>query len=307
MRPLFMVWSSSNGVVREICYLCASRAALRAPIALRFISLGRSAVPGEEQLLMPAPKSLQELTIAFHFAAPLSLAVVDLADWVTLFQDYPVIQQLPELPRINLPVPGSPLQMQFQVVNAAGLPRMLLRTPNGRYSVQLQDDRFGFSWHRIEPIGEPAEYGGFDQHKRAWAEVLERFEHWIANRFRMRPSYRLVELNYVNAAPLKVDGKMKRLSDVFTFIHMKDRTINAFNVQWNESVETWPWSPGGPVKGVVSTHVGLGTAPPALPVLAFTFSGHAAVAEGEKSEHILDLLHSKIREIYAAAIVQHDN
>jgi uncharacterized protein (TIGR04255 family) len=133
-------------------------------------------VHGAEQLLMPAPKNVQELTIAFHFAAPISLAVVDLADWVTLFSsDFPVIQQLP-----NLPVPGMPIQMQFQVVNAAGLPRMLLRRPDGRYSVQLQADRFGFSWHRIEPIGEPAEYAGFDFHKRARAEVLERFEHWIA-------------------------------------------------------------------------------------------------------------------------------
>jgi len=178
---------------------------------------------------------------------------------------------------------------------------MLLRSSDGRYSVQLQNDRFAFGWHRTEPIGEPAQYDGFESHKEAWSEVLDSLEHWHTNRFNQKPKYRLVELSYSNAAPLATGDRTKKLSEIFTFIQVKSRSVIAFNTGWVESI--LPLAPGEPVKGTVSTQVALGTAPPAQPVLTFTFSGLAAVAEGEESEHILDLVHTKIREIYAAAII----
>lgn len=40
------------------------------------------------------------------------------------------------------------MQIQFVNADATTLPRMLLRTADGRYSVQLQNDRFGLGWHR---------------------------------------------------------------------------------------------------------------------------------------------------------------
>ena len=97
---------------------------------------------------MPTTRSLQELVIAAHFQAPLPLTVMDLADWVEHFtKEFPVIQQLPPLPPTNLPVPGVPgVQFQFLPVDATALPRMLLRTADGRYSVQLQNDQFAFGW-----------------------------------------------------------------------------------------------------------------------------------------------------------------
>ena len=105
---------------------------------------------------MPTTTSLQELTIAAHFQAPLPLTVMDLADWVEHFtKEFPVLQQLPPLPPTNLPALGVPVQVQF--LDAAALPRMLLRTADGRYHVQLQNDRFAFGWSRTEPIGDPAE------------------------------------------------------------------------------------------------------------------------------------------------------
>src|ERR1700730_4507036 len=186
---------------------------------------------------MPATKSLQELIIGVHFDAPIPLTVVDLADWVAHFsRDYPVVQQLPPLPQINLPVVAGPPQLQVQMIAVDGmqLPRMLLRSLDGRYSVQLQPDRFAFGWHRMEPLGEPAEYPGFDAHQQSWAGAIAYFEKWTEARFRVRPTHRLVELTYSNATPLEKDGKKKRLSEIFTFVRPGSRTLIAFNTSWVE-------------------------------------------------------------------------
>src|SRR5258708_20679838 len=107
---------------------------------------------------MPSTKTLQELIIAVHFEAPLTLTVVDLADWVAQFsKGFPIIQQLPSLPTANL---TSPLagQMQLQMLATSPLPRMLVRSAEGKHSVQLQDDRFGFGCPRTEPPGGPSQY-----------------------------------------------------------------------------------------------------------------------------------------------------
>jgi uncharacterized protein (TIGR04255 family) len=253
---------------------------------------------------MPATKSLQELIIAVHFDVPIVLAVVDLADWVTHFSgEYPVVQQLPALPQIVLPVATAPqlLQLQMLSVDSQPLPRMLLRSTDGRYSVQLQSDRFAFGWHRTEPVGEPAAYAGFEAHQRSWAEMLAKFEEWTQARFRQRPGHRMVELTYSNATPLEKDGEKKRISEIFRFVQPGSRTLTSFNTTWTESV--YPRSATEPPKALVSAQVAVGSAAPAQTVLAFTFTGIGAVAENEESKHILNDIHAKIREMYEGSIV----
>jgi uncharacterized protein (TIGR04255 family) len=251
---------------------------------------------------MPTTRSLQELIIAAHFQAPLPFTVMDLASWVEHFSELPVVQQLPPLAAANLPTPGIPqLQLQFVSVEAATLPRMLLRTADGRYSVQLQNDRFAFGWHRTEPIGDPAEYAGFEAHREHWKQTLDHFEVWTERRFRQRPAHRLLELSYNNAVPFEREGRQRRLSELFKFVQPGGRIMNGFNTSWVEPI--YPTADGQPPKGVVSAVVGLGVAPPAVNVLAFTFSGLATVATDEQSEHILNDIHAKIRDIYESAIV----
>jgi uncharacterized protein (TIGR04255 family) len=250
---------------------------------------------------MPTTRSLQELVIAAHFQAPLPFTVMDLASWVQHFSELPIIQQLPPLASANLPMPGTPLQFQF-AVEASPMPRMLLRTADNRYSVQLQNDRFGFGWHRTEPIGDPAEYPGFEEHREHWKRVLDQFESWTESRFQQRPAHRLIELNYNNAVPLERNGQQRRLSEIFKFVQLGGRKVAGFNVSWAESI--YPITDKQqPSKGVVNCFVGLGIAPPAVNVLAFTFTGMASVAPGVQSEHILNDIHAKIREIYESAII----
>jgi uncharacterized protein (TIGR04255 family) len=212
---------------------------------------------------MPTTKSLQELIIAVHFDAPISLTVVDLADWVTYFSDdFPIIQQLQALPHANLPTVLGPqaLQLQMLSVDSLPLPRMLLRSPEGRYSIQLQNDRFAFGWHRTEPLGESAEYSGFEVHQQDWAEAVSSFEAWTQTRFRMRPGHRLMELTYSNATPLEKDGKKKKLSEIFAFVKPTGRPVSAFSTTSIENV--YPQSPTdtAPPTAIVTTQVMMGAA-----------------------------------------------
>jgi uncharacterized protein (TIGR04255 family) len=246
---------------------------------------------------MPTTKSLQELIIAAHFQAPLPFTVMDLASWVEHFSDFPVVQQIPALPPATVPAPGPP-QMQFQLVQDASLPRMLLRSSDNRYSVQLQNDRFGFGWHRTEPLGEAADYPGYEEYRKNWHAVLHHFESWTQKRFGQRPAHRLIEISYSNAVPLERAGQKRKISEIFTMVQLAGRVIGSFNTSWMEAVY-----PTGPSKGTVSTVVAVGTAPPALPVLIFNFAGIAPVAAGEQSAHILDNVHAKIRGIYESSIV----
>jgi uncharacterized protein (TIGR04255 family) len=247
---------------------------------------------------MPTTRSLQELIIAAHFDAPLPITVMDLASWVAHFGNFPLVQQLPVLPPMNLPVPGAP---QIHFVAEGTLPRMFLRTTDGRHSVQLQNDRLAFGWHRTEPIGDPAEYPGFEANLADWKHALDDFEAWTQERFHQKPAHRMVEISYSNAVPIERDGGKKKLSEIFKFVQLGGRKINGFNASWAESI--YPVADMQPPKGVVGCMVGLGIAPPALPVLAFTFTGSASIAPGEHSEHILSDIHAKIREIYESAII----
>jgi len=242
------------------------------------------------------------MTLAAHFRAPLPLGVLDLASWVSVFSDYPIIQELPALPTVSWPVPGWPQIPAIEIGISAQLPRLVLRSSDGRFSVQLQGDRFAFGWARVEPIGVAADYPGFEAMLGRWGEVQSRLEAWVQGRFHAKPQYRLAEVNYINASPLELDGQKRRISDVFKFVQAAGRPINMFNVQWLERVyDDEP--PGAPLKGVVNAAVGLGQAPPAIPVLAFNFTGTAAVADNQESKHIMNDLHGKIREMYESAMI----
>jgi uncharacterized protein (TIGR04255 family) len=244
-------------------------------------------------------RTLQELILATHFRAPLPLTVLDLADWVGAFSDFPIIQELQPLPVSNMPAPGAP-QFSFEIHPVGTLPRMLLRTGDGRSSIQLQADRFAMGWSRIEPLGDLADYPGFEIMLQRWSQLLSRFEAWTTQRFHLRSEHRLVEVNYANASPLNQHGQQKRISEIFKFVHTTGRPVNVFNTTWTESV--YPPAEGR-LTGIVTAMVALGNAPPDIPVVAFNFTGMAEVAEGHESKHIMNDLHAKIREMYQSAIV----
>ncbi|MGJ5149905.1 TIGR04255 family protein [Bradyrhizobium sp. HKCCYLR1023] len=248
--------------------------------------------------------TLQELVLVAHLEAPLPLGVLDLADWVSTFSDYPLVQELSALPRADLHVFG--VVPGIEISPGGVLPRIVLRSTDGRYIAQLQGDRFAFGWARTEPIGVAAEYPGFEEMTSRWSTMFARFESWAEKRFRAKPRIRMMELTYLNAAPLQEGERKFRISEIFKFVQPTGRPIGTFAVSWTELV--YPNDPSDqPPRGIVTANVGLGQAPPGIPVLVFNFSGLAAVAEGKQNEQILKDLHSAIRVVYLSAIKSNGN
>lgn len=257
----------------------------------------------EAQTVAPATtKTLQEVIFAAHFRTPLPLGLLDFGAWISSNPDFPIVQELPPLSPVAMPVFGMPQAATFEIGVAPQLPRILLRSQDGRFSLQLQTDRIAFAWSRIEPVGAVADYPGFDRVLETWVDVRSTFEAWATGRFRAKPQYRLVELNYMNAAPLDDGGKKRRISEIFRFVQPGVRPVNMFNVQWGERV--YPDDrPGEPAKGMIVCGASLGQAPPATSALIFQFAGMAQVADGQETNHIIKDLHAKIREIYLSAII----
>lgn len=247
-------------------------------------------------------RSLQELILAAHFQAPLPLGIMDVADWAQHFAEYPIVQQLPIAPPMDLANPGGTLSLEFGS-SGVTLPRILLRSADGRFTVQLQNDRFVVGWARIEPLGADADYPGFEEMIERWKELLGRFEAWALSRFQLRPQYRLAEVNYVNAMPLEYEGRKIRISEIFRFVQSTGRPLNMFAVNWAERIyATESFDPTR--NGFVNVSVGLAQAPSSVTVLAFNFTGSAIVPEGKETPLIMGDIHDKIREIYLSAIVQ---
>jgi uncharacterized protein (TIGR04255 family) len=250
----------------------------------------------DDQVSAPT-KTLQELVIASHFQATIPLGVMDLADWVSHFGDYPVVQQLPQAPPANVLPAGQQIAFGF---GGPELPRMFLRSPDGRYSVQFQQDRFAIGWQRIEPPGTPAAYPGFPAMLQRWDAALDRFLKWTEAKFGFQPVPRLAEVSYLNAALLEQNGVSKRISEVFRFVQPSGRRLNAFNTSWIERL--YPNDPPDVQRGTITAVVGLSHAPPAIPALAFNYTGLGVVENGQESKHIVNQIHDRIREIYQGSI-----
>ena len=256
---------------------------------------------------MPQTTTLAVFALAAHFSKPLNLTVLDLADWATrLASEYPSAQQtpasIPLTPEAGITI-GSVVIGQPVVV-----PRLTLTSADGEWMLILQDDRFAVGWNRTSPLGEPGNYPGYPAMKAFWKEELERFLRWHADRLGSAPFARVVEISYVNAAPLiRSDGSPKRMQDVLRYLDLQGRSVNAFTMIWSETLDG---SPSGPS---VAAQVGVGTAAQVLPAsldertsLLFNFVGTGSVMgalNGAEVDDAVEALHSRILDMYAAAII----
>ncbi len=247
---------------------------------------------------MPISKSLQEVLLVEHFRTDLPLNVLDLAAWAQEFYEFPVAAQLPWLPRLQLHPPDSPVSFNF-VTQGSDLPRVLLRNPDSTRTLQLQSDRFAFGWSRPNPVGDDADYPGFEALQAEFVTISRRFHSWCSGRLGIQPSPRLAELAYNNATPMMVGEKFQRISEVFKFVS-PSRPVNAFQVVWTELIDKERKDAAR-----VSATVALGSAPPVDRALIYNFSGVAPVDgdSAEAAETSWKRLHERTLEMYAAAIV----
>ncbi len=243
---------------------------------------------------MDLTATLQEVILVEHFRQPLPLTILDVADWAREFSEFGEPRQLPWLPPIDLK------QTQFSIgySTAQELPRLLLSSITANIQIQLQSDRFAFGWIRTSPVGERASYPGYENLMAGRSSSAQRFNAWCLKRFGVSPGCRLVELTYNNAAPIVVDGRRRRLSEIFRWVQ-PSRGVNSFQVAWTELMET------GRTDGPrVTAIVAVGAAPPVAEALLFNFAGVAPIDidEGDTKLRAWNALHERIHAIYDAAI-----
>jgi hypothetical protein len=255
---------------------------------------------------MPLTSTLQEVVLVEHFAVPLNLTILDVANWVHAFGDYPVANQLALAAPIELQAPGPMPLPHLRFLEPNLLPRLLLKSASGERTVQMQADRFAIGWARTKPIGEPDNYPGYDTLRKDWVGLLARFNKWCRDRLGSAPDSRLVEVGYNNAAPLVVDGRRRRLSEIFQWVQ-PGRGVNAFQTAWTELLK--PGEPGVAPDALnsarVSAVVALGSANGASSLI-FNFTGFGPTtgsAENAYALEMMDNLHKRILDIYSAAII----
>jgi len=240
--------------------------------------------------------TLQEMVMSAHFEAPLNFGVVELAGWIAAFaEEYPTLQQLPVAPPVSI----APMPVQFNIMPVGTLPRVVLSSPRTNRIVQLQADRIACGWTRSQPIGDPADYPGYDVMMSTWRAILDKFHDWYAATFGGKPNIKLVELSYNNAIPALVEGRPRRMSEVFRFVQ-PGRTVNMFQVIWSESLTE---DENG---ARVAAQFAIGTALPDQKVFGFNFHGLSpatGAADDPAAVGALDALHARILDIRAAQII----
>lgn len=255
---------------------------------------------------MPLTRTLQEVVFAVHFAGPIPFTIGDVANWIGRHGgEEAAVQQLDHLARVELPLPGQAMAPSFQLIphDASGLPRIRLRAPDGVTLYILQDDRVAFGWQRDAEVGVDVEYPGYDVLRERWSKEVEKFDAWMRATVPATLAPRLVELSYNNAFPLEVAGERRRMSEIFKFIDVDYRPVNAFHVSWSEFL--------APAlgEGAVTAQAGLTTAPPGQRVLAVNYFGLGAVDEVSEEVGLaevvmrgLDKLHDRILDMHQSAI-----
>jgi hypothetical protein len=238
--------------------------------------------------------TLQEVILVEHFRQALPLTILDVADWAREFSEFGEPRQLPWLPPIDLT--QSPFSIGFQTNQE--LPRLLLSSITRSTHLQLQSDRFGFGWSRASSVGDKARYPGYEDLLARRSEIADRFRAWCTKRLGVSPESRLVELTYNNATPIVVEGRRRRLSEIFRWVQ-PSRPVNSFQVSWLELMEK-----NKPDAARVAAVVAVGAAPPVSEALLFNFSGVGPIDKDEKhtKSDMWNALHRRIQDMYDAAI-----
>ena len=259
-------------------------------------------ITGARGGVMATTNTLTEVLFVVHFAAPPNMTVLDLAAWHQAFSDYAILQQTPAAPPPQLAQYGQPV---LTMVQDPGMPRVVLRSIDHPFIVQLQSDRFGMSWSRDGGLGEVKHYLGYKDLKARFSEELNRLDAWHSSRFGVQARFRLIEVGYYNALPFELaSGDTRRLSDVFLFV-APGRPINAFAANWTEIMGQGSDAP----RVVAQTGVGVIAQQPSLTstnVIYFNFTGIGALPNVGSDDptvvEVADRLHDRIFTMYQAAI-----
>jgi uncharacterized protein (TIGR04255 family) len=139
-----------------------------------------------------------EVAVMIQYEAPTLEMVHLLHLWSKVREQFPGFEQAPpippamesfETPRVNLP------QVQFQLMNSPPTPRMFFKMAGDTELIQIQQDRFGYSWRKLK-TGDA--YPRYVNIKESFLKQLAFFQEFLASEKlgALRPI--LCEVTFVN-------------------------------------------------------------------------------------------------------------
>jgi uncharacterized protein (TIGR04255 family) len=139
-----------------------------------------------------------EVAVMVQFEAPI-LGIPQIMRWWSQVQkEFPGFEQAPPIPPAteSFDVPRVPQPfVQFQLLDAPPVPRVFMKKAANTELIQIQQDRFGYSWRKLKPDDD---YPRYVVIKDSFSQQLALFEQFLASE-RLEPmKVTLCEVTYVN-------------------------------------------------------------------------------------------------------------
>lgn len=139
-----------------------------------------------------------EVAVSVQFEVPV-LGMPQIVQWWSQIRDqFPGFEQGVPIPpateSFDMPEVLQP-RVQFQLLDAPPVPRIFLKNATDTELIQIQQDRFGYSWRKLKPEDEYPRYVAIRRH---FQEQMTAFEQFLASQHIERVSPTLCEVTYVN-------------------------------------------------------------------------------------------------------------
>ena len=253
-----------------------------------------------ERPKMTSVAHVSEIVFTIQFPRISIATVLDMANFFELRKDkFPLLQQVPRLGPIDPKMPelADPSQMQLGFTDAS-LPRVWLISSDGMRVIQLQDDRLGFNWRRVDPLDRSDPYPGYVALKQEFADLYAEFSSWCENRFGAAPKPNAGDLSYTNAIPLQDEKGPKRISEILSFFSPRmKRQINGFQMGWMERLS-------GKAPGYLTMQATVGALVTGPSVVVLNFVSRVDLKDaGNDVSSWFDNAHNQTLELFSQALI----
>lgn len=155
-----------------------------------------------------------EVGLMVQFADGLPLSVFDAADLAAMYRsEYPQTQQAEVLG----PFSPQPVPSLVSVPVDTSVPRLWFISADAKDLLQVQRDKFGLNWRRLDVTMQPTEYPGYDHLAGEFDRQLDRYFTWLDEKGLGVPRPSVCQLYYNNVIHLVGDGFKHRISTVLPF------------------------------------------------------------------------------------------
>ena len=139
-----------------------------------------------------------EVAVMVQFEAP-TLEMTQIMRWWSRIQrQFPGYEQVPPIPpateSFEVPKVAKPL-VQFQLLDTPPVPRIFIKKATDTELIQIQQDRFGYSWRKLKPEDD---YPRYVTIRHRFVQQLNSFEKFLKSENLEAMNLTLCEVTYVN-------------------------------------------------------------------------------------------------------------